>query len=178
MIDERKKIIVEEITYWKEHKLLPEEQCNFLLALYTQGEGEKRFFKPKYERTFMIYLPLLVSLIPLSVVITYLTQFSLTLQISLLIVFLLFSLFSYFLFKRHKFQYTYIALLTTLILILFITVFITNYFSINKFILPLIILLNFIVWYFIGKWEKLKLLQIISVGSFVFTCFYIIFQFT
>ena len=178
MTDERRKIIVEEITYWKEHKLLPEEQCDFLIALYTQGEGEKRFFEPKYEKAFIVYVLLLVSLIPLSIIVTYFTQIALPLQVSLLIVFLLFALFSYFLFKKYRFQYTYIALLTALILILFMTVFMANYFSTNELMLPMIILFNFISWFIIGKWEKLKLLQVISVGAFIFTCFYIIFQFT
>ncbi|MDN4607041.1 hypothetical protein [Sporosarcina highlanderae] len=38
---ERKKIIITEINYWKENKMLPEHYCDFLITLYTQGEQEQ-----------------------------------------------------------------------------------------------------------------------------------------
>ncbi|MCM3710868.1 hypothetical protein [Sporosarcina luteola] len=37
---QRKKIIIAEINYWKQNKLLPEHYCDFLLTLYTQGDHE------------------------------------------------------------------------------------------------------------------------------------------
>ncbi|MHC8517078.1 hypothetical protein [Sporosarcina sp. ITBMC105] len=37
---QRKKIIMAEIHYWKQNKLLPEHYCDFLLTLYTQGEEQ------------------------------------------------------------------------------------------------------------------------------------------
>ncbi len=39
MDETRKQIIINEIEYWKEHHLLPEQYCDFLLALYTEGNG-------------------------------------------------------------------------------------------------------------------------------------------
>ena len=36
---QRKKIIMNEIAFWKKNKLLPEHYCDFLLALYAQGES-------------------------------------------------------------------------------------------------------------------------------------------
>ena len=36
---QRKQIIVNEITFWKQNKLLPEHYCDFLIALYAQGES-------------------------------------------------------------------------------------------------------------------------------------------
>lgn len=38
---ERKKVILNEIAFWKHNKLLPEHYCDFLTALYAQGEGEE-----------------------------------------------------------------------------------------------------------------------------------------
>jgi len=178
MDDERKRIIIEEINYWKKHKLLSEEKCDFLLALYTQGQGEEYYLKRNYEKAFLIYLPLLILLVPLSVIIMYFTQLSDTMQISLLVMFFGFSLLSYYMFRKHHFQYTFVALLITLILILFISVFINNYFFPNSYLMPIIILLNFILWFVIGRRIQHKLLQIISVISFIFTCIYIIFKFT
>ncbi|MED3661541.1 hypothetical protein NST62_07305 [Ureibacillus sp. FSL K6-8385] len=39
MDDPKKEIILNEILFWKRHKLLPEHYCDFLMALYTEGEG-------------------------------------------------------------------------------------------------------------------------------------------
>lgn len=38
---QRKKIIMAEIYYWKQNKLLPEHYCDFLLTLYTQGDHDE-----------------------------------------------------------------------------------------------------------------------------------------
>src|SRR5690606_36010375 len=40
MSNQRKQIIVNEITFWKQNKLLPEHYCDFLMTLYTEGEQE------------------------------------------------------------------------------------------------------------------------------------------
>ena len=40
MNDQRKKIIMTEINYWKKNKLLPEHYCDFLITLYTRGDQE------------------------------------------------------------------------------------------------------------------------------------------
>ncbi|WP_277587195.1 hypothetical protein [Psychrobacillus antarcticus] len=37
---QRKQIIMNEIAFWKKNKLLPEHYCDFLLALYAQGENQ------------------------------------------------------------------------------------------------------------------------------------------
>lgn len=39
---QRKQIIINEIAFWKKNKLLPEHYCDFLTALYAQGEGEEK----------------------------------------------------------------------------------------------------------------------------------------
>ena len=37
----RKQIILNEILFWKQNKLLPEHYCDFLATLYTEGEHEE-----------------------------------------------------------------------------------------------------------------------------------------
>ncbi|MFD6443288.1 hypothetical protein ACFWDG_26790, partial [Peribacillus sp. NPDC060186] len=37
MDETRKKIIIQEINSWKESRMIPEQYCNYLLALYCQG---------------------------------------------------------------------------------------------------------------------------------------------
>ena len=43
MANQRKQIIINEITFWKQNKLLPEHYCDFLMTLYTEGtyQGEE-----------------------------------------------------------------------------------------------------------------------------------------
>ncbi|MBO0586525.1 hypothetical protein [Sporosarcina sp. E16_8] len=41
MNPQRKRMIISEIKYWKQNKLLPEHYCDFLITLYTQGGDEK-----------------------------------------------------------------------------------------------------------------------------------------
>lgn len=41
MNEQRKKIVIAEIKYWKQSKLLPDHYCDFLLTLYSGGEDEE-----------------------------------------------------------------------------------------------------------------------------------------
>ena len=45
MTKQRKQIIINEITFWKKNKLLPEHYCDFLMTLYTEGEHENTELK-------------------------------------------------------------------------------------------------------------------------------------
>ena len=51
MSNQRKQIILNEITFWKQNKLLPEHYCDFLMTLYTEGnhEDEKQIAKAKHS---------------------------------------------------------------------------------------------------------------------------------
>ncbi|WP_163539608.1 hypothetical protein [Gracilibacillus sp. YIM 98692] len=52
-MEDKKKVIVEEIKYWKKHQLLPSTYCDFLIALYTEGEdGEGNHNNSAY---YLIY---------------------------------------------------------------------------------------------------------------------------
>lgn len=102
MSDNRKEIIVKEIQYWKETKLLPEQYCNFLLALYTEGEqiNGKKVGKRSIKKKFLLaYTPLL--LVPFGIFI-YFTELSFFLQTTLYALLLLFGFGAsfYFLEKR------------------------------------------------------------------------------
>ncbi len=41
MNPQRRRLIISEIKYWKQNKLLPEHYCDFLITLYAQGQDEK-----------------------------------------------------------------------------------------------------------------------------------------
>ena len=91
MNEKRREIIVREIEYWKRSRLLPEQYCDYLLALYTEGEGghphsrPARFAWMKWIRIFFILL--ICLLLPAGVLVIYFTELSFVLQILLLAVF-------------------------------------------------------------------------------------------
>ena len=53
MNPQRKRIIISEIKYWKQNKLLPEHYCDFLITLYAQGEGDNEFLAKPEEAIFV-----------------------------------------------------------------------------------------------------------------------------
>lgn len=42
MNQQRKRIIISEIKYWKQNRLLPAHYCDFLITLYAQGEEDSQ----------------------------------------------------------------------------------------------------------------------------------------
>ncbi|GAA0362701.1 hypothetical protein [Bacillus horti] len=52
-MDQKTKVVIQEIKYWKKNKLLPEHYCDFLLALYT--EGSENIPEEKTKLTFTKY---------------------------------------------------------------------------------------------------------------------------
>ncbi|UCZ54515.1 hypothetical protein LGQ02_07065 [Bacillus shivajii] len=90
-MDERKKIIVNEIKYWRKNKLLPATYCNFLLQLYSEGTedvGHER--NNKQKRSMLKYIKpfthsvFLLAMITLTFLVIYFTQFSDTMQITMI----------------------------------------------------------------------------------------------
>lgn len=67
MSNQRKQIIVNEITFWKQNKLLPEHYCDFLMTLYTEGqyseEQEKQFAKEAVLKKSVNKMPLYILLL-------------------------------------------------------------------------------------------------------------------
>ena len=45
MSNQKKQILVNEITFWKKNKLLPEHYCDFLMTLYTEGNPDTEEIK-------------------------------------------------------------------------------------------------------------------------------------
>ncbi|MFJ8063035.1 hypothetical protein ACIQYS_00175 [Psychrobacillus sp. NPDC096426] len=50
---QRKQIILNEIAFWKKNNLLPEHYCDFLTALYAQGEDVEDQGKEKYSQALL-----------------------------------------------------------------------------------------------------------------------------
>jgi hypothetical protein len=51
MTNQRKQIIVNEIAFWKQNKMLPEHYCDFLTSLYTGGDTERSPLTPDAKQS-------------------------------------------------------------------------------------------------------------------------------
>ncbi|PYZ94264.1 hypothetical protein CR194_01625 [Salipaludibacillus keqinensis] len=117
-MDERKRIIVNEIKKWQKNKLLPETYCQFLLSLYSEGNNEGRgenfkgnSYSPHIKKAIVSFAMILILFITILFVI-YFTQFSPASQVGVLVGFLGISLIAAFYYNRHKspFAHVYVIL--------------------------------------------------------------------
>ncbi len=164
-------IIVEEIKYWREHNLLSKEKCDFLLALYTQGEEtyhESAYPKKRRQVQNIASLVTLLCLIPLSFVITYFTDFYEILQLVIFILFISFSFWAYSHFKKNEFPFQYVALLTGLMMTLYTSVFLTRIVTETTIIIECVIFVNFLIWVWIGWKNRLRYVLIIGSAALLF----------
>ena len=153
MNESRKQIIINEIIYWKKNRMLPEHYCDFLLALYTKGNGlQDQSQKSRLRKNIL----LLFILIPIGIFLFYFTELSLTLQIVFgLFLIIIGILLTFYSAKRGMlFQ---IPLIMTAFLLLFVSVQITViHTSDDSFMLYIVLAINCFIWIFTG----LKLKQI------------------
>ena len=153
MNESRKQIIINEIIYWKKNRMLPEHYCDFLLALYTKGNGlQDQSQKSRLRKNIL----LLFIFIPIGIFLFYFTELSLTLQIVFgFILIIMGILLTFYSAKRGMlFQ---IPLIMTAFLLLFVSVQITViHTSDDSFMLYIVLAINCFIWIFTG----LKLKQI------------------
>lgn len=171
MPEDRKAIIIKEIYYWKEHNLLPAVYCDFLLALYTNGQHTRKEKPPaRINKKILIFNIYATVLATLSFIVLYFTQFPSFLQMGF-VFFLLVIMFWLYIRQgeahTHKGSFNYILILL-LILILITSVHIVKLFFPNLWISNGIILLNIITWYYIGIKKRYKYLYWISSIALVF----------
>ena len=151
MDENRKQIIIKEIGYWKNNKLLPEQYCDFLLALYTEGIGLNEINNRSKNRKKM-FLWLLI--IPIIIFVIYFTELSLILQMVFAIVFILIGIFLTFYLKGNGLLF-HIPLIISALLLLFVSVEWTlSNFPKSTIILYSILMVNCLIW-LVGGW-KLK----------------------
>lgn len=176
MKDNHKSIIIEEIKYWKQHKLLPEVYCDFLLALYTNGEyAEEEILetsKSKWKFSFIIQVFLLVLMIPFSILVIYFTQFHFILQLGILILFLIYAIWSYLYFKNGIIKMIHLPLIVLLFLSLVISLFILNIFAVNQWAVLCIMLINFGIWLLIGRKLHYQYVVFLALIGIIITLFY------
>ncbi|WP_227934945.1 hypothetical protein [Alkalihalobacillus deserti] len=152
----RKEIIIKEIKYWKQSKLLPEHYCDFLLTLYTEGESLDQESKENSAVTklkpFLFFITA-QSLFLLAVLVIYFTDFSLIMQITI-VLFIAITLL--IIAKKSLIELlSNLYLMMTAFVFLLLTVHIVLTFSDgNSNYLLISILSHCLIWFWIGwKWS-------------------------
>lgn len=182
MSNQRKEIIIKELNYWKENKLLPSVYCDFLLALYTEGEasgetnGTIEDEKPRYRLiTLMQFFFLLMALL-ISLLIIYTFPLPVIWKSSLLLLILLLASMLYLFQLKANDQNAKLTIIIPLLLLIVNSLFMTTYFSKNQWLLAGVLTFNFFLWFFISRKVKLKYLTVISVLAMLVTGSYVIYR--
>lgn len=155
MQEQRKNIILKEIAYWKESKMLPEHYCDYLITLYTEGMGVETEKKSKRNKWFLIFNTIYLALIPVSIYFFYFTELSFILQIAISLIFLFFLIGGLFLYNKNQ-QNVDIPAASIAIQFLLLSVAVVIKFFAGEIIYLYIILYgNCFIWYMLGKKYKL-----------------------
>lgn len=186
MSDQRIEIIVKEINYWKENKLLPVVYCDFLLALYTRGEEatvpaviededfKKQSDKIEFKNLIQFFLQLLTLLFALILIYTLPTD--IIIHSILLITLLLVSFGVCFFQKESDNLMAQLSIFILLLLLFIISLFFMRYFQMNYWVLNAFVVGQFIMWFYISRKKKLKYLTVISIVAFFYKTFIVFIQ--
>ncbi|WP_077618835.1 hypothetical protein [Bacillus sinesaloumensis] len=157
MNQDRKKIIVNEILYWRENRLLPEAYCNFLLSLYTEGEGitPPATKSTPTRKTFFTILGIGL-LLPVLFLVTYFTEISPILQMVINFIFLIVCILGLVINRKNSLLIHIGSIILALLILLFSVNVSEHFFNGQGFYLFGIILSNCISWVLIGVFSRKK----------------------
>ncbi|MRX71292.1 hypothetical protein GJU40_03785 [Bacillus lacus] len=170
MEQDRKHVIIQEILYWKENKLLPETYCNFLLALYTEGAsaggGEGVPAPAFHRRKRVFYFLMLGALIPLSLLVFYFNGLPTYLQISFVFIFYLIGIFGIYYLRKTSLLHALTGIF--FLLLLLGSLHITTLFlpEINVYS---VLLVNVLIWTAAGIFKKLRYYLIVGTAGLLLT---------
>ncbi|MFY4774899.1 hypothetical protein [Metabacillus sp. RGM 3146] len=174
MDNQRKTIIIQEILYWKENSLLPNTYCDFLLALYTGGDENQASSESANEKKRPAYREKLIStllslvFITISLLVIYFTKLSYLLQMT--IVGVLFISTSVLIVKSSSKYHRIVPLGAGAILLLLMSIHTAQTFMPGQqLVLGFTILLNSLLWIFVGlKWKMKSFLFSSAIAVILF----------
>jgi hypothetical protein len=154
--------VVNEILYWKKNRLLPEHYCDYLLALYTEGNdsqskenGKSSIMSPKESIKFN---PLYIAVIFLSILgifISEFTSFNFVYQGLILLMIVIALLGITYMISRKSLNYQVPLIASAFILLLLTVKFVEFLFPQNLLMLYISLFVHCIGWIVLGL--KLKL---------------------
>ncbi|ENH97495.1 hypothetical protein J416_05773 [Gracilibacillus halophilus YIM-C55.5] len=167
MDEERKELIIEEIKYWKSHQLLPAQYCDFLLALYTEGNQTQKSKKGKTPFFLLFYfVDALLLIFPFSLFL--LENFFLEIFITIIILGIAF--FMVYWFRRDERLHDFVAITVFLTLFLFTTSILLQQFIGVTWVTFSWLMLNSITWIIYGKTKGHVDLQVNGIFYLIIVC--------
>lgn len=170
---QRKAIIVSEIKYWKDNRLLPEAYCDYLLALYTKGEEDEQaagLTENKKRQSeiitllFILLNALITPIVAFIIIYSNLNFGSIILLLS--ITFLITAALSIIAWKRYRINLKYILLV--FLLNLFILTLIVIYQWITQYWLIITLIFGqLLLWIILGFKQKNLLLILLALFGFI-----------
>lgn len=153
--DSRKDLIVNEIQLWKQANMLPEHYCDYLLALYTEGDVMEQSDQKKAKKKTMLkdFLFSICAML-ISLFVIYFTELSIVLQTTILASFvgLLVGIGIYYTKKQLSPLLLYMA--AACILLLSSIEIIEELFGRNSFGMYITLFMNCFLWITAGlKWK-------------------------
>ncbi|CAH0347030.1 hypothetical protein [Bacillus sp. CECT 9360] len=149
MDENRKKIIIQEILYWKNSRLLPEQYCDFLLALYSEGEEVPQQYQTKSKRVIPYLIVAFIFL--LTLFLNHFTQLPFGMQIGLSIFSIMALVYAAFFFSKRSWPY-HIPLIGAAFLFLLATVFAIEQLAPDRIgVLYFFLLCHCGIWVYTGK---------------------------
>ncbi|KQL20552.1 hypothetical protein ACFFHH_09625 [Cytobacillus solani] len=161
MNENRKNIIVNEILSWKKARMLPEQYCDYLLALYTEGNQPEISKKGISRGGFWKNHYLFILLIPLTLFLIHFTELSITLQMPLFILFVLAGIIFTIYFSRKGLLLQIPMIVSALILLLTSVEFFSSVFPERPLFLYFNLVINCFLWLLCG-WKLKQLAFAIS----------------
>lgn len=161
---QRKQTIVQEIKYWKKNRMLPEQYCDYLLALYTEGEGVQHEQRRKNKIISTLFACLILFLIPITFLVIYFTEMPVHLQMVLVTFFILLSFIGNFTFRKEQIL-IHIPVVVSALLFLILSI---RLLELTAFELPVtftVITFQALIWFILGylkKWYYLNIAAIIT----------------
>ncbi|QPC46910.1 hypothetical protein [Mangrovibacillus cuniculi] len=167
---DKKHLIINEIRYWQEHQMLPEKYCQYLLTLYSEGEGTGKVkrTKPLLLANTSFYLPafICISTLLMSLFVLYFTELHFLLQTTIL-TFFVGALFGVSKIYTKKYWESHIYLLfSTLIFFLLCTNIIVET-SLPSSLLSVLIFLTGTLWLWLGRKKKFLLFTMLGIIAIV-----------
>ncbi|KQB92645.1 hypothetical protein ABEU79_16460 [Geobacillus thermodenitrificans] len=154
----RRETIIREIEYWKRSRLLPEQYCDYLLALYT--EGDSRTCGRQWTGSLVAGLCVLLVAAALAI---YFTELSFVLQTLLASLFLVVCLLLVWRWRKER-QLLHFPLIGSAWLLLLGTIAgSSHYFPGQNGVLTATVLANCSVWLAIGRLFRLHYFSLAAV---------------
>lgn len=177
---QRKKIIIAEVNYWKQNKLLPEHYCDFLIALYSEGEHRQEVDatvesvlskkRKKFNLRYLIPILLTVGAGAGMFMFTDLKGFTVLVALMTIIGLLLTAFFG----KKKETDFVSLLYILSAILVLGMSLKVwLLLFEGQALVLVGLLLFNCLIWLVAGKLLKLLYFTISGVGGLALIIFFI-----